>query len=47
MQQEILHWVIANGGQASVIPKTAVRFNKSKIKEMLERNESIDQIPCN
>ncbi len=46
LQEQIKQWAIENGGQAFVIPKTAIRFNKSKIKEMLESNETIDQILC-
>jgi hypothetical protein len=43
LQNEIRDWVINNGGQAEVVPKTAVRFPKEKIKELLESNETIDQ----
>jgi len=47
LQEEIAQWVNDNGGQATVVPKTAIRFDKAKLKEVLESNESIDQIPCN
>jgi hypothetical protein len=47
LQEQIKQWIIDNGGQATIVPKTAVRFDKSKLKEMLESNETIDQIPCN
>lgn len=46
-QNEIQQWVIDNGGQATVVPKTAIRFDKEKLKELLEINETIDQINCN
>jgi hypothetical protein len=46
LQEQIKNWVIENGGQATVIPKTAVRFSKEKLKELLESNETIDQILC-
>ncbi len=47
LQEEIKQFIVDNGGQAEVVPKTAVRFDKDKIKELLESNESIDQINCN
>jgi len=47
LQNAIKDWINNNGGQAKVIPKTAIRFDKSKLKEMLESNEAIDQINCN
>ena len=47
LQEEIAQWVIDNDGQATVVQKTAIRFDKTKLKEVLESNESIDQIPCN
>lgn len=47
LQEEIKNFIIENGGEATVIPKTAIRFDKNLLKEMLESNETIDQIPCN
>lgn len=47
LQEHIKQWVIDNGGQAEVPPKIAIRFDKDKLKEILESNESINQIPCN
>lgn len=47
LQEEIKNWVNAFNGQATVIPKTAIRFDKTKLKELLESNETIDQIDCN
>ncbi len=47
LQNEIKEWVNDNGGGAEVIPKTAIRFDKTKLKELLENNETIDQINCN
>lgn len=47
MQQEIKQWVQSKGGQATVMPKTAVRVNKNKIVEILTTNDSIDQILSN
>ncbi len=49
MQQEIVDWINSpesNGGQASIIPKTAIRVDKEKIEELLTSNETIDQINC-
>jgi hypothetical protein len=40
-------WINDNGGQAEVIPKTAIRFDKTKLKELLKSNETIDEINCN
>ena len=47
MQQEIADWVNSNGGQANVIPKTAVRVDREKIQDLLTSNDSIDQINSN
>ena len=47
LQDEIKQFIVDNGGQAITIPKTAIRFDKSKLKQVLESNETIDQIPCN
>lgn len=47
MQQEIAQWINDYGGEATIVQKTAVRVNKEKIKEILESNETIDQILCN
>lgn len=47
MQQEIKQWVQSKEGQATVMPKTAVRVNKNKIVEILTTNDSIDQILSN
>ena len=47
LQEEIKQWINDNGGQADVVPKIAIRFDKNKLKEMLESNETIDQINCN
>tara|TARA_R110000868_G_C10826469_1_gene759007 strand:+ start:258 stop:647 length:390 start_codon:yes stop_codon:yes gene_type:complete len=47
LQEEIKQFIIDKGGQAEVIPKTAIRFDKTKLKEILESNSSIDQILCN
>ncbi|RKE97950.1 hypothetical protein [Ichthyenterobacterium magnum] len=49
MQQEIVDWINStesNGGQASIIPKTAIRVDKEKIEELLTSNETINQINC-
>ncbi|MFL0109401.1 hypothetical protein [Tenacibaculum maritimum] len=46
LQNQIAKWVNANGGKATVKIKTAIRFDKKKIKEILEKNESINQIKC-
>ena len=47
MQQEIAQWINNNGGQAVVIPKTAVRVDKEKIEELLTSNDTISEINCN
>jgi hypothetical protein len=48
MQQEIVQWINEEGGgQAEVIPKIAVLVDRQKIKELLESNETINQINCN
>jgi len=47
LQNEIKQWINDNDGQAEVIPKTAIRFDKTKLKELLESNETIDEINCN
>lgn len=49
MQQEIKDWINSpesNGGQASIIPKTAIRVDKSKIEELLKSNQTIEEINC-
>ncbi|MDX8554659.1 hypothetical protein MK851_13635 [Tenacibaculum sp. 1B UA] len=46
LQEQIKTWVNANGGVATVVPKTAIRFDKTKLKELLESNETINQINC-
>ena len=46
MQQEIAQWVNVNGGQATVVPKIAIRLDREKIEELLTSNETIDQINC-
>jgi len=49
LQQEIVDWINSpesNGGQASIIPKTAIRVDKEKIEELLIGNETINQINC-
>ncbi|WP_299160887.1 hypothetical protein [uncultured Tenacibaculum sp.] len=46
LQNEIKDWVNAYNGKATVKEKVAKRFDKTKLKEMLEKNESIDQIKC-
>lgn len=49
MQQEIVDWINSpesNGGQASIVPKTAVRVDKEKIEELLTSNETIGEINC-
>ncbi|MFL0097235.1 hypothetical protein V3A08_05485, partial [Tenacibaculum maritimum] len=46
LQNQIAKWVNANGGKATVKTKTAIRFDKKKIKEILKKNESINQIKC-
>ncbi len=46
MQDEIAEWVNNHGGQATVIPSTAVRVDKEKIEELLTSNETIDEINC-
>ena len=47
LQQEIALWVNNNGGQASIVPKTVVRVAKEKVEELLNSNETINQINCN
>jgi len=47
LQEQIKQWVVDNHGQAQVIEKIAVRFDKDKIKQILESNDTIDQILCN
>ncbi|MGS2761682.1 hypothetical protein [Sinomicrobium sp. M5D2P9] len=47
LQKEVKQWILDNGGQAKIIPKTAIRVDKDKLKDLLENNETIDQIPCN
>ncbi|MDG1697348.1 MAG: hypothetical protein P8H93_00330, partial [Polaribacter sp.] len=47
LQEEIKYWVNAYNGKASVVPKTAVHFDKNKLKELLESNDTINQINCN
>ena len=49
MQGEIKEWLtddLSNGGQAIIIPKTAVRVRKEKIIELLTSHETIAQINC-
>ncbi len=46
LQNEIEQWINDNGGQVSVVPRTAIRFDKNKLQELLEQNETIDQINC-
>lgn len=46
LQQEIKQFIIDNGGQAQVIEPNYARFDKEKIEEILESNDSIDQILC-
>jgi len=46
LQNQIAKWVNFNGGEAVVKTKTAIRFDKTKIKEILESNDRIDQIKC-
>ena len=47
MQQKIADWVNSSGGQANIIPKTAVRVDREKIEELLTSNETINEINCN
>lgn len=47
LQEEIKQWINNNGGQSNVVPKTAIRFDKNKLKKILESNETIDKINCN
>ncbi|WP_438968581.1 hypothetical protein [Nonlabens sp.] len=48
LQTEIISWVNENGGQASLsLDTTVIKVDKTKIKELLEGNETIDQINCN
>ena len=47
LQNEIKQWINDYDGQAEVIPITAIRFDKTKLKELLESNETIDEINCN
>jgi hypothetical protein len=47
LQEEIKYWVNAYNGKASIVPKTAVHFDKNKLKELLESNDTINQINCN
>ncbi len=46
LQEELKQWINNNGGQATIIPKTAVRVDKNKIKQLLENNETLNQINC-
>ena len=49
MQQEIVDWINSpesNGGQASIVPKTAIRVDREKIEELLTSNETINEINC-
>ena len=49
LQQEIADWINSpesNGGQATIIPKTAIRVDKEKIEELLTSTETINQINC-
>lgn len=49
MQEEISEWINSpesHGGQANVIPKTAVRVDRNKIIEILTSNETINEINC-
>ncbi len=47
LQDQIAKWINLNGGIARVRPKTAIRFDKEKIEEVLKNSNSIDQINCN
>ena len=47
LQNEIKQWINDNGGQAEVIPKIVIRFDKTKLKELLKSNETIGEINCN
>jgi hypothetical protein len=44
MQQEIADWVNSNNGEATVVPKTAVRVDRENIEELLTSNETISEI---
>ena len=46
LQKEIKDWVNAFNGEAKIIEKTAKRFDKNKLKQILESNESINKIKC-
>ncbi|MCH4822741.1 hypothetical protein ML462_06100 [Gramella lutea] len=45
--EEVHEWIISKGGEARIISKLAVPIEKSKLKEAIESNESIDMILCN
>lgn len=47
MQQELYQWINSNGGQAIIKNKVAKRVDKQKLKQILESNNSIDEIICN
>ncbi len=50
LQNKIENWIEnEGGGQANISNTKAIRINKDKIKELLESNETIDQInpDCN
>ena len=44
LQEGIKDFVNGLGGIAEVIPKKAIRFDKRKLKKLLESNDRIDQI---
>ena len=41
LQEEIRQFIIDNGGQATIIPKTAIRFDKTKLKEQFISSQNI------
>lgn len=46
MQEEIMQWVNDYGGQSNIVPGTAVRVDKEKIRELLTSNQTINEINC-
>lgn len=39
-------WIEDNNGEARVIEKVAIRFDREKMKELLEQSEHITDINC-
>lgn len=47
LQNKVKNWINENGGQADISTTEAIKVDKEKIKELLESNQTIDQIGCN